>query len=130
MIRMTDAATDERHGNVPLGDMERTVLAKIAELPDPYRTMSERLHALIHDSAPALVPKTWYGMPANTLSPGLITDHAEIPWQRYVALRHVLVHRTLGVDLADRHMARLNHFERKHYHPCAGTFSITRGEVS
>jgi uncharacterized protein YdhG (YjbR/CyaY superfamily) len=45
-------------------DGESTVLAKIAEMPEPDRTMSKRLHALIKASAPALSPKTWYGMPA------------------------------------------------------------------
>ncbi len=45
-------------------DGERDVLAKIAELPEPDRALAERLHALIKASAPALSPKTWYGMPA------------------------------------------------------------------
>ena len=45
-------------------DGERDVLAKIAEMPAPDRVMAERLHALIKASAPALSPKTWYGMPA------------------------------------------------------------------
>jgi uncharacterized protein YdhG (YjbR/CyaY superfamily) len=43
---------------------ERAVLAKIAELPEPDRAMAERLHAIVKASAPALAPKTWYGMPA------------------------------------------------------------------
>jgi uncharacterized protein YdhG (YjbR/CyaY superfamily) len=43
---------------------ERDVLAKIAEMPQPDRAMAEGLHALITASAPALSPKTWYGMPA------------------------------------------------------------------
>jgi uncharacterized protein YdhG (YjbR/CyaY superfamily) len=43
---------------------EREVLAKIAELPEPDRAMAERLHAVITASAPALSPRTWYGMPA------------------------------------------------------------------
>jgi uncharacterized protein YdhG (YjbR/CyaY superfamily) len=43
---------------------ERAVLAKLAELPDPDRALGERLHAIIKASAPALSPKTWYGMPA------------------------------------------------------------------
>ena len=43
---------------------ESDVLAKIAEMPGPDRAMAERLHAIIKDSAPALSPKTWYGMPA------------------------------------------------------------------
>jgi len=40
------------------------VLAKIAEMPEPDRAMAKRLHAIIKASAPALLPKTWYGMPA------------------------------------------------------------------
>jgi uncharacterized protein YdhG (YjbR/CyaY superfamily) len=43
---------------------ERDVLEKIAEMPQPDRAMAERLHAIIKASAPALSPKTWYGMPA------------------------------------------------------------------
>ena len=45
-------------------DGERDVLAKLAELPEPDRAMGERLHAIITASAPALTPRTWYGMPA------------------------------------------------------------------
>jgi len=45
-------------------DGENDVLAKIAEMPQPDRAMAERLHALIKASAPALSPRTWYGMPA------------------------------------------------------------------
>jgi len=43
---------------------ESDVLAKIAEMPAPDRAMAERLHAIIRASAPSLLPKTWYGMPA------------------------------------------------------------------
>jgi uncharacterized protein YdhG (YjbR/CyaY superfamily) len=45
-------------------DGESDVLAKIAEMPEPDRALAERLHAIITASAPALSPKTWYGMPA------------------------------------------------------------------
>ncbi len=45
-------------------DGESDVLAKIAEMPKPDRAMAERLHAVIKASAPALSPRTWYGMPA------------------------------------------------------------------
>jgi uncharacterized protein YdhG (YjbR/CyaY superfamily) len=45
-------------------DGERAVLAKIAEMPEPDRAMAERLHEIVKASAPALSPKTWYGMPA------------------------------------------------------------------
>ena len=43
---------------------EGDLLAKIAEMPEPDRAMAERLHAIIKASAPALSPRTWYGMPA------------------------------------------------------------------
>ena len=45
-------------------DGEKALLAKIAEMPEPDRAMAERLHAIIKASAPALSPRTWYGMPA------------------------------------------------------------------
>lgn len=45
-------------------DGESALLAKLAEMPEPDRAMGERLHAIIKASAPALSPKTWYGMPA------------------------------------------------------------------
>jgi uncharacterized protein YdhG (YjbR/CyaY superfamily) len=45
-------------------DVEAAVLAKIAEMPEPDRSMGERLHAIITASAPVLSPKLWYGMPA------------------------------------------------------------------
>ena len=43
---------------------ESAVLAKIAAMPAPDRTMGERLHAIIKASAPGLSPRLWYGMPA------------------------------------------------------------------
>ncbi len=45
-------------------DGESALLAKIAEMQGPDRAMAKRLHAIIKASAPALSPKTWYGMPA------------------------------------------------------------------
>ena len=53
-------------------DGESDVLAKIAELPEPDRALGERLHAIIKASAPALVPKTWYGMPAYANKDGKV----------------------------------------------------------
>ena len=46
------------------GDGESAVLAKIAEMPEPDRAMGERVHAIIKASAPSLLPRLWYGMPA------------------------------------------------------------------
>ncbi len=45
-------------------DGESAVLAAIAAMPERDRAMAERIHAIITASAPALAPKTWYGMPA------------------------------------------------------------------
>ena len=57
-----------RRGSRPgKGDVESDVLAKIAEMPGRDRAMAERLHAVIKASAPALSPRTWYGMPAYAM---------------------------------------------------------------
>ena len=53
------AGADKNHA-----DGESEVLSKIAELPEPDRSMAKRLHAIIKASAPALSPKIWYGIPA------------------------------------------------------------------
>jgi uncharacterized protein YdhG (YjbR/CyaY superfamily) len=45
-------------------DGEADVLAKIAEMPASDRAMAKRLHAIVKATAPALSPRTWYGMPA------------------------------------------------------------------
>jgi uncharacterized protein YdhG (YjbR/CyaY superfamily) len=45
-------------------DGESDVLEKIAEMPEPDRAKAERLHGIVKTSAPALSPRTWYGMPA------------------------------------------------------------------
>ena len=45
-------------------DGDRDVLAKIAGMPPSDRALAERLHAIVKATAPELVPKTWYGMPA------------------------------------------------------------------
>ena len=63
------AAMKERAGELKAAragkaDGESDVLAKIAEMPKPDRAMAGRLHAIIKASAPALSPRTWYGMPA------------------------------------------------------------------
>lgn len=45
-------------------DGEAEVRAKLATMPQPDRRLGERLHALITENAPTLVPRLWYGMPA------------------------------------------------------------------
>jgi uncharacterized protein YdhG (YjbR/CyaY superfamily) len=57
-------AAGRRGARAGKADGESDVLAKIAEMPEPDRAMAKRLHEIIKASAPALSPKTWYGMPA------------------------------------------------------------------
>ena len=54
----------EERANKDRAAGESDLLAKIAEMPEPDRSMATRLHAIVKASAPALSPKTWYGMPA------------------------------------------------------------------
>ncbi len=54
----------EARANKNRAEGESAVLAAIADMPEPDRAMAKRLHAIVKDSAPALFPKTWYGMPA------------------------------------------------------------------
>jgi uncharacterized protein YdhG (YjbR/CyaY superfamily) len=58
----------EREGKAAESD----VLAKIAEMPEPERSMAKRLHVIIKDSAPSLSPKSWYGMPAYANKDGKV----------------------------------------------------------
>jgi uncharacterized protein YdhG (YjbR/CyaY superfamily) len=58
------AAMKERSKELKAEARESDVLAKIAQMPQPDRTMAKRLHQIIKASAPDLSPKTWYGMPA------------------------------------------------------------------
>jgi len=62
----------ERKAALSKEEAEKAVLEKIAEMPEPDRTMAERLHAIIKDSAPVLMPKTWYGMPAYANQDGKV----------------------------------------------------------
>jgi uncharacterized protein YdhG (YjbR/CyaY superfamily) len=54
----------EERANKDRAAGESDLLAKIAEMPEPDRSMATRIHAIITASAPQLWPKTWYGMPA------------------------------------------------------------------
>ena len=68
---------------------ESAVLAKIAEMAEPDRAMAERLHEIVKASAPALWPKTWYGMPAYADKDGKVVcffQSAEKFGARYATL--------------------------------------------
>jgi uncharacterized protein YdhG (YjbR/CyaY superfamily) len=53
-------------------DGEAALLAKVAEMPKPDRDLAKRLHEIVKASAPALSPKTWYGMPAYANNDGKV----------------------------------------------------------
>src|ERR1700682_2049994 len=55
----------EARANQDKAEGESAALAAIAAMQEPDRAMAKRLHAIIKASAPALSPKTWYGMPAD-----------------------------------------------------------------
>lgn len=60
---MDEKKTGKASARASKADGESEVLGAIAAMEEPYRGMAERLHRLIKASAPALEPKTWYGMP-------------------------------------------------------------------
>jgi uncharacterized protein YdhG (YjbR/CyaY superfamily) len=62
----------EARANKDTAEGESALLAKIAEMPEPDRSMAGRLHEMITASAPALSPKTWYGMPAYANKDGKV----------------------------------------------------------
>ena len=63
--RAQELKAEARRGSrADKADGESAVLAKIAEMPGPDRAMATRIHAIVKASAPALSPRTWYGMPA------------------------------------------------------------------
>jgi uncharacterized protein YdhG (YjbR/CyaY superfamily) len=51
---------------------ESAALAAIAAMQEPDRAMARRIHAIIKDSAPTLLAKTWYGMPAYANKDGKV----------------------------------------------------------
>jgi hypothetical protein len=62
--RSEELKAASRRGPVARADEEGPLLAKIAAMPEPDRTMGKRLHAIVRASAPELSPRLWYGMPA------------------------------------------------------------------
>ena len=53
-------------------DGESAVLAALAKMSAPDRGLGKRIHAIVKESAPALTPKTWYGMPAYANKDGKV----------------------------------------------------------
>ena len=62
----------ERKAALTKEEGETALLSKIAEMPEPDRSMAKRIHAIVTASAPDLMPKTWYGMPAYANKDGKV----------------------------------------------------------
>lgn len=64
MHERAQETSSARRGKAAKADDEQSVLAKIAELPDPDRRLASRIHAVVRAAAPDLTSRLWYGMPA------------------------------------------------------------------
>ena len=53
-------------------DGETAVRAALAKMKPDDRALGERIHSLVLETAPELVPKTWYGMPAYANKDGKV----------------------------------------------------------
>jgi len=79
----------EARQNKKRAEGESALLVKIAEMQQPDRAMAQRLHEIVEASAPALWPKTWYGMPAYADKEGKVVcffQSAEKFGARYATL--------------------------------------------
>jgi uncharacterized protein YdhG (YjbR/CyaY superfamily) len=68
---------------------EEAVLSALAEMSHDDRALGERIHAIVKETAPDLVPKTWYGMPAYANKDGKVVvffRNAEKFKERYAML--------------------------------------------
>lgn len=62
----------ERKAAASKEEAEQAVVEKIAEMKEPDRSMAKRIHEIVKVSAPELMPKTWYGMPAYANADGKV----------------------------------------------------------
>lgn len=51
---------------------EADLQSKIADMPDADKVLAQRIHAIVSENAPELMPKTWYGMPAYANADGKV----------------------------------------------------------
>ena len=66
------ATIKERKAAASKEEAEKAVLTAIAEMPEPDQSMAQRIHEIIRSTAPSLLPKTWYGMPAYANADGKV----------------------------------------------------------
>ena len=58
---MREVTADARAGKT---EGDSAIMAKIAKMPEPDRSLAKKVHTIVRTTAPQLIPKTWYGMPA------------------------------------------------------------------
>lgn len=83
---MKERAKEQKAGKA---NGESAVLAKIAEMPEPDRSLGMKIHEIVKASAPSLSPKLWYGMPAYANKDGKVVcffQAAEKFGSRYATL--------------------------------------------
>jgi uncharacterized protein YdhG (YjbR/CyaY superfamily) len=68
---LKERKAEARAGN-DRAEGEKALLAAIGAMKEPDRSMAKRLHEIVTASAPALMPKTWYGMPAYANKDGKV----------------------------------------------------------
>ena len=73
-------------GRAAKADGESAALEKIAAMPGAYRAMGGRLHTIIKSSAPGLVPRIWYGMPAYARDGKVVCFFRGVLNERYMTL--------------------------------------------
>ena len=62
--RAAELKKEGKRGEAKAAAEAADVLAKIAEMPEPDKTIAERIHAIVTSAAPDLAPKLWYGQPS------------------------------------------------------------------
>ena len=72
MKARTQELKEEARTNKNREEGEKAVLAAIEQMTGTDYTLATRLHELVQQCAPELMPKTWYGMPAYANKDGKV----------------------------------------------------------
>jgi uncharacterized protein with HEPN domain len=80
---------------------------RLGDILEAIGKIRDRLPSTVEELMDSELLQVWVvyhlqviGEAANNLSPGLVAAHPEIPWRKITGLRHVIVHRYFGIDLA------------------------------
>ncbi len=69
--RAAELRAEGKKGAKPADGLQ-AVLDSIEKMAPPDRALAERVHVAVTTTAPQLVPKTWYGMPAYANADGKV----------------------------------------------------------